>query len=319
MQLPDWAHFEVAEHASTEGKIGVAVDILDTLRDKQDKLQRASMALRPASVAGAGSASADDGVPPPPLPLSLVPDKDALSLGRIDSVAAALSGGGEHVLHDFDPSAAQLFRIKFYIRRLYDSCTYPIWRRSKCAAFREHLHARMTSALAQAHSSGGGGGMVATVSPSKASAARRWGSGGASGGDGGGGGGGDGGGVESDSDGDSDDDGGGNDGWGGGNISERQLAASDDVARTVNAVDRLLECLHRMLCEIALAFPKQRNEFLRHASLTAQTIYLTVVSEIGRHIGSAEAIGGVTMQALLMLLDVLLKRNRCVEEVGGRK
>jgi len=101
-------------------------------------------------------------------------------------------------------------------------------------------------------------------------------------------------------------------------ISLRQLAATDDVARTMAAVDRLLGFLDRMLIEVALAFPEDRNEYMRHAGLLAQTSFLTVVSEMGRHMGSAEAIRGVTMEALLMILDLVLKRNACVEMVLGR-
>jgi hypothetical protein len=76
--------------------------------------------------------------------------------------------------------------------------------------------------------------------------------------------------------------------------------------------------LGRLLGEVALAFPDQRTEFLRHAQLLTEAVYVVVVSEVGRHIGSAEAIRKVTMQALLMLLDLLLKRNECVEEVLSR-
>jgi len=201
----------------------------------------------------------------------------------------------------FDHDAAELFRIKFYMRRLFDSCVYPIWRRSK-SDYRQCIHSKMLQALDNFNHSTPSFSRSATfpLQEIKADDKQQRDV------------------LNDDRDsGELDDDDDDDDDLIDGShlLSERQLAASDEVHRTVESLDRLLKCLHHMLGEVALAFPMQRAEYLRHAGLLVQTMYLSIVSEIGRHVGSIKAISGVTMEALLMLLDVLLKRNTCVADV----
>jgi hypothetical protein len=297
VKLPDWAHFEVAEiTSSTEGKVGVAVETLHHLRAKEatfgSVLEGIGTTMPSANIQSHKS--------------SLAPLLPTGPQGLIRSHSSIVSSGGrsEDV---FASSFAELLRLKLYTRRLYDSKTYPVWRRGG-QDFRAYVHLRLGQAL-----EGGTTGVRPLPRKKTKSALESLN------------------GSEFDSSSDDDDEGidgskinndddttsaqtSGKDAQGN-EVSRLQLAASDDVAKTVQSVDRLLACLGRLLGEIALAFPDQRSEFLRHAQLLVEAIYTVLVSEIGRHIGSAEAISKITMQALLQLLDLLLKRNHCVEEV----
>jgi len=301
VKLPDWAHFEVAEiTSSSEGKVGVAVETLHQLRAKQATFDgvldglgntpdHAPLVGLPNNNANVRASSST-----PLLPTR--PD----TLIRSPSSFVPPGGNGGHV---FASSFAELLRLKLYTRRLFDSKTYPVWRRGG-HDFRAYIHLRVGQAL-EGNTTG-----VRPLPKKKTFVAGSLNE------------------AEGDSSSDGDSDGGNNDngddattaqtsgkGAQGNEVSQIQLAASDDVAKTVQSVDRLLDCLGRLLGEIALAFPDQRSEFLRHAQLLVEAVYTVLVSEIGRHIGSSEAIRKITMQALLQLLDLLLKRNQCVEEV----
>lgn len=70
-----------------------------------------------------------------------------------------------------------------------------------------------------------------------------------------------------------------------------------------------------MLSECYLAFPHYRVEYLRHAGLVAEVVFLTAVSEIGKHVWTRRAIQAISMETLLKLLDLVLKKDTCLVQV----
>lgn len=238
LDLPDWAHFEVSSSSiSIEGKVGVAVDLLDALSSKGDALKRESSTTvhRVALVAKGNKLVRHNSLP--------------------ELVHLVDSGV-------FDFRRAESIRYNLYKRCVYDSSSHPIWRRDDGVSMRMYLHARMNRCLV--------------------SKSRR---------------------AEPEDD-DSEDD----------ELTFTDKGHTVDVKLSIGVADQLVALLRRLLFEVDLAFPQDREEFLRHAGLITQGIYLTACSELGQHIISAQKMRNVTLPDLLFLLETLTNRDSCIEE-----